>query len=77
MSQEARTEALDASPRLFESDLLDKLSRVHHLTPVIVYCPIILGLLIYSLTLNSLTLVLIGVLVGYVGWTLTEYFGHR
>ncbi|MGZ9409169.1 MAG: sterol desaturase family protein, partial [Methylocystis sp.] len=46
MTQDVRTEALDASPRLFESDLLDKLSRVHHLTPVIVYCPIILGLVI-------------------------------
>ena len=77
MTQDARTEALDASPRLFESDLLDKLSRVHHLTPVIVYCPIILGLLIYSLTLNSVTLVVLGLVVGYLGWTLTEYFGHR
>ncbi|MGD9544697.1 MAG: sterol desaturase family protein [Methylocystis sp.] len=77
MSQDARTEALDASPRLFESDILDKLSRVHHLTPVIVYCPIILGLLIYSLTLNSPALVALGLVVGYLGWTLTEYFGHR
>ena len=38
-------EQLSASPRLFESDLLDKLSRVHHLTPVIIYTPIILGLI--------------------------------
>jgi len=77
MSQDARTEALDASPRLFESDLLDKLSRVHHLTPVIVYCPIILGLVIYSLALNGLGLVILGLAIGYIGWTLTEYFGHR
>ncbi|MBM3576121.1 MAG: fatty acid hydroxylase [Alphaproteobacteria bacterium] len=77
MTQDAKAQALDASPRLFESDLLDKLSRVHHLTPVIIYCPIILGLLIYSLTLNSLTLVLVGLVIGYLGWTLTEYFGHR
>ena len=40
-------------------------------------CPIILGLVIYSLTFNSLTLVLLGLVVGYLGWTLTEYFGHR
>ncbi len=39
-------EQLSASPRLFESGLLDKLSRVHHLTPVIIYAPIILGLTI-------------------------------
>jgi sterol desaturase/sphingolipid hydroxylase (fatty acid hydroxylase superfamily) len=76
MTQE-RTEALDASPRLFENDLLDKLSRVHHLTPVIVYAPVILGLVFYSLTLNGATLVALGLVIGYLGWTLTEYFGHR
>ncbi|MBI1981133.1 MAG: sterol desaturase family protein [Methylocystis sp.] len=78
MTQEAtKAEALDASPRLFDSDLLDRLSRVHHLTPVVIYCPIILGLLIYSLTLNGPALVLLGLVIGYIGWTLTEYFGHR
>jgi sterol desaturase/sphingolipid hydroxylase (fatty acid hydroxylase superfamily) len=76
MSQE-RTEALDASPRLFENDLLDKMSRVHHLTPVIVYAPIILGLVFYSLSLVGPGLLLLGLVLGYVGWTLTEYFGHR
>jgi len=68
---------LSASPRIFENDLLDKLSRVHHLTPVVVYTPIILGLLIYSATLQSLGLVALGLVIGYIGWTLTEYFGHR
>ncbi|MEF3367467.1 sterol desaturase family protein [Methylocystis sp. 9N] len=77
MTQETKAEALDASPRLFESDLLDKLSRVHHLTPVIVYAPIILGLIFYSLTLNDPVLVALSLVVGYLGWTLTEYFGHR
>ena len=70
-------EALDASPRLFENNLLDKMSRVHHLTPVIVYTPIFLGLVFYALTLNSAGVVLFGLLLGYLGWTLTEYFGHR
>jgi len=75
--QDTRPEALDASPRLFENDLLDKLSRVHHLTPVIVYTPIILGLIFYSLSLNGAGLVLLGLVIGYLAWTLTEYFGHR
>ena len=70
-------EQLSASPRLFESDLLDKLSRVHHLTPVIIYTPIILGLTIYSLTLQGSATVVLGLFVGYIAWTLTEYFGHR
>ncbi len=68
---------LSASPRLFESGLLDKLSRVHHLTPVIVYAPIAFGLIVYSLTLQGVGWVALGLALGYVAWTLTEYFGHR
>lgn len=75
--QDTRPEALDASPRLFENSLLDKLSRVHHLTPVIIYTPIILGLIFYALSLNGALAVLAGLVIGYVAWTLTEYFGHR
>ncbi len=77
MTQETRTQALDASPRLFENDLLDKLSRVHHLTPVVIYTPIVLGLAFYSLTLVGPALVILGLAIGYFAWTLTEYFGHR
>jgi dihydroceramide fatty acyl 2-hydroxylase len=77
-ANEGRTEdGLSASPRLFESDLLDKLSRVHHLTPVIVYTPIILGLLIYSATIQGQAEIMLGLVIGYLAWTLTEYFGHR
>ena len=70
-------DTLSASPRLFESDLLDKLSRVHHLTPVIIYLPIISGLLVYAMTVQDFGAVFFGVLIGYLAWTLTEYFGHR
>ena len=76
MTQE-RTDALDASPRLFENDLLDKMSRVHHLTPVIIYTPIILWLSFHSLSQLGLGLLLLGLVIGYVAWTLTEYLGHR
>jgi dihydroceramide fatty acyl 2-hydroxylase len=70
-------EALDASPRLFDSDLLDKLSRVHHLTPVIVYLPVVSGLLVYSAMVQDFWLLPLGLIIGYLAWTLTEYFGHR
>jgi len=68
---------LSASPRIFESDLLDKFSRVHHLTPVILYVPVILALLAYSLTIYNAGVVAGAMLLGYTLWTLTEYFGHR
>jgi dihydroceramide fatty acyl 2-hydroxylase len=77
MTEQTTPEALDASPRLFESDLLDKLSRVHHLTPVIIYTPIILGLTFYGVSLNGAVVTLAGLVLGYLAWTLTEYFGHR
>lgn len=73
----SRSDPLSASPRLFENSLLDKLSRVHHLTPVIVYTPVILALLAYSASVTSLAAIAFCALLGYVGWTLTEYFGHR
>ena len=37
-----RAEVLRASPRMFESDLLDKLSRVHPAVPVVIFVPAIL-----------------------------------
>lgn len=66
-----------ASPRLFENALLDRLSRVHHLVPLIVYGPVVALLLCVSFShLPSMT-VGWALLAGYVIWTLVEYFGHR
>ena len=36
-----RTDVLKASPRMFESDLLDRLSRVHPVVPVLIFLPAI------------------------------------
>jgi dihydroceramide fatty acyl 2-hydroxylase len=71
------TEALDASPRLFANPLLDKLSRVHHLTPLFVYLPVIAGLLLVAWAKLTLLWILIGAVLGYLGWTISEYWGHR
>ena len=68
---------LSASPRLFDNALLDRLSRVHWTMPLFVYVPIIVGLSVVSFqTLAPLT-ALAMVAVGYLMWTLIEYFGHR
>lgn len=68
---------LNASPRLFESNVLDKLSRVHHLTPVFVYSPIILALTAYSVNLLGGAATVAWFALGVLGWSLTEYLGHR
>ncbi len=71
------SDRLCASPRLFENPLLDKLSRVHWSVPLFVYAPIIVILGVLSLqSLSSLVTLGAGVL-GYLIWTLIEYFGHR
>src|SRR3954452_13316081 len=74
-----RTDLLKASPRMFDSDLLDKLSRVHPAVPVIIYVPEIAVLLALAAAAGGAsTLGLIGLFVGgYFFWTLMEYWIHR
>lgn len=68
---------LSASPRIFDNDLLDRLSRVHHVVPVLVYVPAALGLLFLAAQHLSAAAILAWMAAGYVIWTLTEYWGHR
>jgi dihydroceramide fatty acyl 2-hydroxylase len=68
---------LTASPRLFENPLLDKLSRVHWTVPLYVYAPVIAVLAYLTFTNVSLPAAVGCMLLGYIGWTLIEYFGHR
>src|SRR4051812_42291274 len=72
-----RTDVLRASPRMFESEFLDKLSRVHPSVPVILFLPAILILLGLALARMNV-LQLIGLFAaGYAFWTLAEYWIHR
>ena len=73
----SRSELLRASPRMFESPLLDKLSRVHPAVPPILFIPAILALLIVGLIDGSGALTPVWILCGYLFWTLTEYWLHR
>src|SRR3954451_9485239 len=74
---ERRTDTLKASPRMFESDLLDKLSRVHPSVPVIIFLPAILVLLGLGIARMSV-LALSGLFAaGYAFWSLAEYWRHR
>jgi sterol desaturase/sphingolipid hydroxylase (fatty acid hydroxylase superfamily) len=72
-----RTDVLRASPRMFESDLLDRLSRVHPAVPVVIFVPAIVVLFVLGAReLGALEIA--GLLLGgYLFWTLTEYWMHR
>ena len=73
----SRAKGLAASPRIFEHPLLDKLSRVHHLVPLLVYVPIMTILLVLAWPLFSFEAIAGAIVAGYVIWTLAEYWGHR
>jgi sterol desaturase/sphingolipid hydroxylase (fatty acid hydroxylase superfamily) len=74
-----RSELLKASPRMFDSDLLDKLSRVHPAVPVIIYVPEIAVLLWLAVDAGGASAPgLAGLFAGgYLLWTLSEYWIHR
>jgi sterol desaturase/sphingolipid hydroxylase (fatty acid hydroxylase superfamily) len=73
----SEAERLSASPRLFDNPLLDRLSRVHWSMPLFVYVPVILALLVVSGQLLAPAIIVGMVALGYLIWTLIEYFGHR
>lgn len=66
------------STRMFKSNILEALSKVHFSVPLYIYIPVI-GWLIYksfalSITLPAFALWFLG---GFFVWSLTEYILHR
>jgi dihydroceramide fatty acyl 2-hydroxylase len=72
-----RADLLKASPRMFDSNLLDKLSRVHPVVPPLLFIPAIVAGLMLGFEREQAGAVLLLVIGGYVFWTLTEYWLHR
>lgn len=67
------------STRIFKSNVLESLSKVHWSVPLIVFIPIISYFIYRALAVtytNVFTLIASGV-AGLLAWTLTEYVMHR
>jgi dihydroceramide fatty acyl 2-hydroxylase len=62
---------------MFESDLLDRLSRVHPVVPLVIFLPAIAVLFALGVPGNGPLEVVGLTLGGYAFWTLTEYWMHR
>jgi dihydroceramide fatty acyl 2-hydroxylase len=73
----SRTDVLRASPPMFESRVLDALSRVHPAVPVFIFLPAIAVLAAWGLSSLSVLAVLALGFAGYALWTLFEYWLHR
>ena len=68
---------LRASPRMFDSGLLDFFSRVHPAIPALIFLPVIVVLTVIGLSEVS-ALAFVGLFAGgYLMWTLFEYWLHR
>ena len=73
----SRTDVLRASPPMFESRVLDSLSRVHPAVPVIIFVPVIVVLAAWGLQTLSILVAVALAAAGYALWTLFEYWLHR
>jgi len=73
----SRTNQLRASPPMFRSSWLDRLTRVHPAVPVVLFGPAILALLVAGVARLGALDALLFAAAGYAVWTLTEYWLHR
>jgi sterol desaturase/sphingolipid hydroxylase (fatty acid hydroxylase superfamily) len=64
---------------MFESDFLERFSRIHPATIFVVWVPVVAAVLYRSVMRHELTLAATAglVLAGLLMWTLTEYVLHR
>jgi dihydroceramide fatty acyl 2-hydroxylase len=73
----SRSDVLRASPPMFESRLLDALSRVHPSVPILIFVPLIVALSAWELSFVAAGEALAVSVGGYALWTLFEYWLHR
>lgn len=69
----------DESVRMFKSDLLEALSKIHWTAPLYIFLPVIIYFLYKSIFLFNLVLtqIILLIIFGLFVWTLTEYTLHR
>ena len=73
----SRSDVLRASPPMFESRVLDALSRVHPAVPIVIFLPSIVALSAWGLSERSVGAFVALLIAGYALWTLFEYWLHR
>lgn len=68
-----------STARMFESEFLETCSKIHPITPVLFYGPIVVGTLTYGLARGVTTplLALLSVAAGFLIWCVMEYSLHR
>jgi sterol desaturase/sphingolipid hydroxylase (fatty acid hydroxylase superfamily) len=79
MAERAYVSKSSDSIRMFESDAMEFLSRVHPATPLLLYLPLIVASVYFALARVQLSILSIAELfvLGLMIWTLLEYIIHR
>lgn len=72
-----RAEYMRASPTMFKTKWLDRVSRVHHTVPLFIFVPVITALVVLGFVNGVAGWMPAWALGGYLFWTLTEYWLHR
>jgi dihydroceramide fatty acyl 2-hydroxylase len=72
-----RRELLSASPQIFRSPFLDRLTRTHPATPAAVFGPVVIALGFLAVRDLGAPRAIGWAAAGYVFWTLAEYWAHR
>ena len=69
----------DETVRMFKSDFMEALSRVHPAVPLIIYVPVIAFFIYASIAVYEFTFITIFTLIvlGIIVWSLAEYTLHR
>ena len=62
---------------MFETALFERFSRAHPITPALLYLPLAAVAIVLAFGRESPLRVLLGVLGGYLLWTVAEYWLHR
>lgn len=73
----SRGEVLRASPPLFKSPVLDRLTRVHPAAPVAIFGPAIVVLAVFGFRGLTVLDAVAAIAGGYAFWTFVEYWFHR
>ncbi|MGA9310919.1 MAG: sterol desaturase family protein [Pseudonocardiaceae bacterium] len=73
----SRSEILSAAPPMFNSRLLNSLTRTHPLVPLALYGPAILALAVCGMQRAGVVVAIALMIAGYLTWTLAEYWVHR
>ncbi len=70
-------DVLDASPAIFPSPTLDRLTRAHPATPAVLFLPAVAVLGVLAVEGLGAPETVAAAAGGYLFWTLSEYWGHR